>query len=293
MSSSNECCKKFAYGWLTSAPIALGFLGSIFAWAALASCSFLIAKTDIVDFGVGFLKYQDPEVKYLTGAETCDEYESYLEDYLDAAFKFGKAMGIISGIFGLVLSILSTILCCIAFPSIVVKIMGGAYLVVALASILMLVFLATDACDSMCNLYSAYCDSCSLKMGTGAYLAIVSFLFLVGAGVTTFFLKERGGAGTCQGQGVATTKGATKDEEKAAPESALPTMNSGAASTVPTSVAPMIEIVEEINDDGTKTITKTITKINPDGSKDVHKTIEKVFMNVPHYNMENIDTYDE
>lgn len=80
--------KKFAYGWLTSAPIALGFLGSIFAWAALASCSFLTAKTDIVDFGVGFLKYQDPEVKYLTGAETCDEYESYLEDYLDVAFKF-------------------------------------------------------------------------------------------------------------------------------------------------------------------------------------------------------------
>lgn len=198
-------------------------------------------------------------------------------------------MGIISGIFGLVFSILSTILCCIAFPSIVVKIMGGAYLVLALASILMLVFLATDACDSMCNLYSAYCDSCSLKMGTSAYLAIVPFLFLVRAGVTTFFLKERGGAGTCQGQSVATTKGATKDEEKAAPESALPTMNSGAASTVPTSVAPMIEIVEEINDDGTK----TITKINPDGSKDVHKTIEKVFMNVPHYNMENIDTYDE
>jgi hypothetical protein len=117
----------------------------------------------------------------------------------------------------------------------------------------------------------------------------VSFLFLVRAGVTTFFLKERGGAGTCQVQSVATTKGATKDEEKAAPESALPTMNSGAASTVPTSVAAMIEIVEEINDDGTK----TITKINPDGSKDVHKTIEKVFMNVPHYNMENIDTYDE
>jgi len=227
----------------------------------------MTARTDYVKFGVGFIKYEEPSAADV-GVKLCREWDSDVKDaYFDAVLKFGKAMGIVAGIFGLVLFILSCILCCLTFPPIVVKIMAGGYLVMAAASILMLVALASDTCTNICNsLDYSVCTSCKLELGTGCYLAIVAFIFFVGAGIATFFLKETEPV-TSEVRNKAMPEAAAKDEEMAVPESALRAMSS---------VAPTIETVEKINDDGTKTVTTTTTKINPDGSKNVHTTIEKV-----------------
>lgn len=248
----------------------LGFLGTVFIWAAVGNCSFLTAKNNFADFGVGFTNHEDPYNAAL-GAKTCQEYDSEVTDLMDGAFKFAKAMGIISGVFGWILFILSSILCCVVLPPLVTRGMSIAYLVLAFASALTLVFLASNGCTNVCNLiYPGYCSSCSLKMSTGSYLAIISFIFFVGAGVANYFLKEKD-ANTSKGD-EAIPGAMAKDEEKALPESSL------SESALPEFVlpAPTIETEEEFNDDGTVTIKTTTTKTNPDGSKDIHTSVKKV-----------------
>jgi hypothetical protein len=249
--------KRFPYGWLTALPIILGLGGDILTWAALTNCSFLTATTTFSVAGIGFLKYVDPYVY------TCQVWETEDQDaFFDGIWKFGKAMGFIAGVLGLVNTLLSTILCCMVFPRIALQFMAFGYLFLGVFSILMLVGLASDICNNAC-VWTPLCITCSMSMGPGARLSIVAFFLFAGAGIATLFLKEKEQTALNTQEAQAENKTKAKDEEEAAPpESAL------ARGKVGTTV----DVVETLNDDGTKTVTTTTT--NPDGTRAIHSVVQ-------------------
>jgi hypothetical protein len=236
---------------MTAIPIILGLLGDILTWAALANCSFLTATTNFSVAGIGFVKYVDP---YLY---TCQVWETEDQDaFFDGIWKFGKTMGFIAGVFGLVNFLLSTILCCMAFPRIVLQFMAFGYLFLGVFSILMLVGLYSEVCNNACMVLP-YCTTCSMSIGPGARTSIAAFFLFAGAGIATLFLKEK------EQTAPNAQEAKAKDEEEAAlPESAL----------AQGQVGTTVDVVEKLNDDGTKTVTSTT--ISPDGTKAIHSVIK-------------------
>lgn len=222
-------------------------------WAALANCSFLTATTNFSVAGIGYIKYVDPYVY------TCQMWDAEdQDDFFDGTWKFGKAMGFLAGILGIVNLVLSFIPCCMAVPRLAVQLVAAGYLLLGIFSILMLVGLASDVCSTACQ-WLPLCTQCSLSMAPGARMSIVAFFMFAGASVATLYLRER----------EVVVAGATEPEEKendkeeqAVRESALPQ----------SSIGTTIDVVEELNGDGTKTVTTTTTK--PDGTKAIHKSIE-------------------
>jgi len=222
-----------------------------------------MATTNFSAAGMGYVKYTDP---YLYN---CVMWDSKGQDaYFDGLWRFGKAMGFIAGILGLVFIVLSTILCCMRLPRLAVQIMAGVYLVLGFCSILMLVGLASDVCNNACQ-WTPPCTQCTLSMAPGARMAIVAFFLFAGAGVTTYCMKEKEFAPDqdekAKDEEQAVPDNKAMDEEQAVPESALHRH---------CSIGTTIDVVEKLNDDGTKTVTTTTT--NPDGTRAIHTTIESV-----------------
>jgi hypothetical protein len=250
--NTNDCCKPFPYGCLMVVPIVFGLLGTILTWAALANCYFLMATTNFSVAGIGYIKYVDP---YLY---TCQVWDAEDQDALfDGSWRFGKTMGWLASILGLVFLIMSFMPCCMVVPRLTMKLVAAGYLLLGVFSILMLVGLASDVCSTACQ-WIPLCTQCSLSMGPGARMCIVAFLLFAGASVATFYLKER--------EAVVAVDADAKDKEKRAVlESALPQ----------SSIGTTIDVVEVLNGDGTKTVTTTTT--NPDGTKVTHKSIERAF----------------
>jgi hypothetical protein len=96
-------------------------------------------------------------------------------DFIAAAF----SLGLISGIGGAIAFAISTGASCRTFPERFLKLLGGAYLVLAVTSILMLVALAS------------FPAQCNVLLLWGGAFAIVAFFLYLGAGIFTIGMIKK------------------------------------------------------------------------------------------------------
>jgi hypothetical protein len=155
------CCP---YGQITAIPAALAFMGS-----ALSILAVLSPFANCIGENYYFL--------FLNSGITDEQgiFYSGTTDFIAAAF----SLGLISGIGGAIAFAISTGASCRTFPERFLKLLGGAYLVLAVTSILMLVALAS------------FPAQCNVLLLWGGAFAIVAFFLYLGAGIFTIGMIKK------------------------------------------------------------------------------------------------------
>lgn len=100
------------------------------------------------------------------------------DEFFDGAWKFGKAMGVLGAIICIPFILLSFYILVYKVRPVLFTAAIGAYISLAVISLLLLVGLSSDLCDVM-----------SCQMGPGGYFAILSFFLWLGAAFMAFRLR--------------------------------------------------------------------------------------------------------
>eukprot|EP00529_Nitzschia_sp_RCC80_P028481 CAMPEP_0113489126 /NCGR_PEP_ID=MMETSP0014_2-20120614/26370_1 /TAXON_ID=2857 /ORGANISM="Nitzschia sp." /LENGTH=259 /DNA_ID=CAMNT_0000382857 /DNA_START=75 /DNA_END=854 /DNA_ORIENTATION=- /assembly_acc=CAM_ASM_000159 len=167
-----------ALGWWS---LIVTFLSFIFFYMSAFACWFSVSRIDTsLKIFIGYWSREIPEIAANDdGRNYCVKWDSFTKENLfDGSWKFGKAIGVMGALVSAIPFFLGLYVICYKVSSRTFSIMACTDVTMSIFSLLLLVGLGSDICKA---------EDC--RIGPGGVLAIVGFLFWLGAGALAYKMR--------------------------------------------------------------------------------------------------------